>query len=205
MTRRSAEQDLGARAELFKALGHPVRLLILNLARVKPRHGEEMAAILGLNQATVSHHLAKLAEAGLVESRRSQYYQVYSLAGNALNKRLGDLVLIPRSGLPLRVREDAYEAKVLRTFFRHGRLIGIPAQLKKRQIILRRLVNEFEPGRSYPEREVNQVLVEFHDDVATLRRELISQHLMERDKGVYRRLPLETELDGPTGQGRDDA
>jgi len=34
------EQNLEARAELFKALGHPVRLLILNLIKIKPRHGE---------------------------------------------------------------------------------------------------------------------------------------------------------------------
>jgi biotin operon repressor len=188
MTRPDAERSLEARAELFKALGHPVRLLILNLARVKPRHGEELAAILGLNQATVSHHLSKLAEAGLVGSRKSQYYQIYSLAGDALDKRLSDIVLVPQPGLSTRVRENAYEAKVLRTFFRQGRLIHIPAQLKKRQIVLRRLVEEFEPNRRYSEREVNQVLVEFHDDVATLRRELVGHHLMERERGIYRRI-----------------
>jgi ArsR family transcriptional regulator len=187
MTKLGAEQNLEARAELFKALGHPVRLLILNLARVGPRHGEELAAILGLNQATVSHHLSKLAEVGLVESRKSQYYQIYSLAGDALGKRLADIVLLPQPGLTARVEEDAYKAKVLRAFFRQGRLTRIPAQLKKRQIVLRRLVQEFEPNRNYSERDVNQILVEFHDDVATLRREMIGQHLMERERGVYRR------------------
>ena len=42
MRKMTAEQDLGARAELFKALGHPARLLILNLLDIKPRHGEEL-------------------------------------------------------------------------------------------------------------------------------------------------------------------
>ena len=189
MTRPSAERDLETRAEIFKALGHPVRLLILNLARVKPRHGEELAAILRLNQATVSHHLSKLAEAGLVRSERSQYYQVYSLAPGALGRTLLDIVVMPQAQLPASIRQDAYEAKVLRTFFRQGRLIGIPAQLKKRLIILGRLAREFEPGRDYSEREVNQVLVEFHDDVATLRRELVGHRLMARDRGIYRRTP----------------
>jgi ArsR family transcriptional regulator, arsenate/arsenite/antimonite-responsive transcriptional repressor len=189
--RPDAERNLEARADLFKALGHPARLLILNLIRMKPRHGEELAAILRLNQATVSHHLSKLAQAGLVEPKKSQYYQVYSLAGDTLAKRLADMVLLPQRGLAARVEPDAYKAKVLRAFFKQGRLTHIPAQLKKRQIVLAKLVEEFEPNRSYAEREVNQILVEFHDDVATLRRELVGNRLMKRDRGVYWRLGTE--------------
>ncbi|HVP57506.1 MAG TPA: metalloregulator ArsR/SmtB family transcription factor [bacterium] len=188
MSRATGPQNLEARAEVFKALSHPVRLLILNLARIRPRHGEELAAILGLNQATISHHLSKLAQAGLVESEKSQYYQIYSVARGAFAKRLAEITFFPEPGLALWVKEDAYKAKVLRTFFRQGRLIRIPAQLKKRQIVLRRLVEEFERGRAYSEREVNQILVEFHDDVATLRREFIGQRLMHRERGSYRRL-----------------
>ena len=73
------EENLAVRAEFFKALGHPARLLILNLIRMKPRHGEELAVILHLNPATISHHLSKLTDAGLLVSRKDQYYQVYSL------------------------------------------------------------------------------------------------------------------------------
>ncbi len=83
---------------------------------------------------------------------------------------------------------DAYRDKVLRTFFRHGRLTQIPTQLKKRLIILEKLAGEFEPERRYPEREVNQILLDFHEDVATLRREMIGHGLMERDRGIYRRV-----------------
>jgi ArsR family transcriptional regulator len=179
------EQDLEARAELFKALGHPVRLLMLNLIDMKPRHGEELAAILGLKPATISHHIGKLAQAGLLASRKDQYYQVYSLQGEALGKTLADLVLLPQPGLEAQVEEDAYRDKVLNTFFKHGRLVSIPAQRKKRQIILEKLVQEFEPEREYSELEVNQTLVEFHEDVATLRREMVAAGLMERDRGVY--------------------
>ena len=46
-------ENLEARARLFKALGHPTRLLILNLIKQKPRHTEEMAAILNLQPATI--------------------------------------------------------------------------------------------------------------------------------------------------------
>jgi biotin operon repressor len=182
------EANLNQRAALFKALGHPARLLILNLVRMQPRHGEELAAILGLTPATVSHHLSKLAEVGLVTSEKEQYYQVYSPAGQMLEKTLEEMVRLPQPGVTGNVAEDAYREKVLRTFFKHGRLTQIPAQQKKRLVVLEHLVQEFEPGREYPEREVNHILLDFNEDVATLRREMIDHGLMTREKGVYRRL-----------------
>lgn len=189
MKKSSAEENLEARADLLKVLGHPARLLILNLLRTKPRHGEELAAILRLNQATVSHHLSRLAEVGLVESERSQYYQTYSLKGRVLDRKLREMVFLPQPDVSAQVKEEAYRAKVLKTFLRRGRLTRLPAQLKKRQVVLSKLVEEFDPGRDYPEREVNQILVEFHDDVASLRRELVGLRFMERKRGIYRRLP----------------
>ena len=162
------EENLEARAGLFKALGHPVRLLILNLIRMKPRHGEELAVILGLNPATISHHLSKLAGVGLLESHKDQYYQVYSLTGGLLRKTIDEVVDLPQAGLSAHVEEDAYRKKVLKTFFRHGRLVELPAQLKKRLVILEHIATEFEPGLAYTEHEVNQALLEFHEDVASV-------------------------------------
>lgn len=175
------------RAELFKALGHPVRLLILNLVQARPRHGEELAMILSLNQATISHHLALLVEAGLLSAQRDQYYQVYSLQTVTLQKSLKELVFSIEAEFPAQVEEDAYRKKVLATFFRYGRLLNLPAQLKKRQVILEKIAEAFEPGRAYTEREVNLVLLDFHDDVATLRRGLVEMGLMTRAEGIYLR------------------
>lgn len=188
MNKMNYEANLNQRADLFKALGHPARLLILNLVRVQPRHGEELAAILGLNPATVSHHLSKLTAVGLVTSEKEQYYQMYSPAGDLLEKKLGDMVRLPQPGLTGSVAEDAYRDKVLRTFFKHGRLTQIPAQQKKRLVVLEHLLQEFEPGRPYPEREVNHILLEFNEDVATLRREMIDHKMMTREKGIYHRV-----------------
>lgn len=182
----TSEADLKARAELFKALGHLVRLLILNLVQIRPRHGEELATILRLKPATISHPLSKLTNVGLLTSRKDQYYQIYSLIDEMLEKRIGEVVSVPQPGLTVAVEEDAYRDKVLKTFFRQGRLTHIPTQLKKRQIILEKLVQEFEPERAYPEHAINQILLESREDVATLRRELVSQGYMEREKGIYR-------------------
>ena len=188
MSRTRYEENLEARADLFRALGHPVRLLILNLIQLKPRHGEELAAILKLQPATVSHHVSKLTAVGLLQARKDQYYQTYSLVGDLLERTLGEVVRLPQPGLKAEVEEDAYRDKVLRTYFKRGQLVQIPRQLKKRLVILEKLVQEFEPEREYGEHEVNQILLEFHEDVAYLRREMVNHKLMARAQGIYRRL-----------------
>ena len=187
-SRTSVEKNLEARAELFKALGHPVRLLILNLLDMKPRHGEELATILNLKPATISHHISKLSEVGLLSSEKDQYYQTYSLRKDELNLTLSDMVHLPQPGLEAEVEEDAYRKKVLHTFFARGSLTQIPTQVKKQRIIMEKIVEEFEPDRSYTEREVNHILLDFHEDVATLRRAMISFKLIKRERGIYRRV-----------------
>jgi len=190
-----AEKNLEERAEFFKALGHPGRLLILNLLQMKPRHGEELATILKLSPATISHHLFKLTAVGLIESEKDQYYQTYFIRGKALNRNLADMIHLPQQGLRAEVEEDAYRKKVLNTFLRRGRLNRIPTQLKKQYIVMEKIVEEFEPDRAYPEREVNHILLDFHEDVATLRRSLISFKLMEREGGIYKRVLTEFEYE----------
>ncbi|HFC12018.1 MAG TPA: DUF2087 domain-containing protein [Anaerolineae bacterium] len=181
----SAEENLNARAHLFKALGHPVRLLIMNLVLTKARHGEELATILRLNPATISHHLSKLAAVGLLEARKDQYYQSYSLTKNVLQRSLDEVIRMPQPELRAKVEPDAYRQKVLQIFFRHGRLKQIPSQSKKQRIVLAHIAAEFEPGRKYKEMEVNRILIEYHDDVAWIRRALIGYKIMAREKGVY--------------------
>jgi hypothetical protein len=80
---------------------------------------------------------------------------------------------------------------VLRAFVEDGRLVSIPAQEKKRQVILRYLAETvFEPGREYSEKEVNQRLGALHPDVASLRRYLVDAHFLARSAGVYRVRPV---------------
>lgn len=185
---KHAAQELESRAALFKALGHPTRLLLVNLIQAAPRHTEELAEILALSPGTVSHHLSLLSAAGLLRSERDQYYQVYRLAQAQLDRKLGDLVLLSRPGLGGAYSGDAWRERVIETFFVHGRLTHIPAQRKKRRVVLERLLLDFEPERDYLEAEVNRILVEYHDDVATLRREMVGEALLSRSEGVYRRV-----------------
>jgi ArsR family transcriptional regulator len=182
----SVDSDIVNQAEFFKALSHPVRLIILRLVRIHPRHGEELASILSLNPATISHHINLMLNAGILTARKDQYYQIYSLNAPVFEPTLSEVVFEGRASLPEKVEQDAYRNKVLASFFQRGRLKSIPAQRKKRQIILEKIVESFEPDREYTEREINIILVEFHDDVVTLRRGLIEFGLMERQNGIYK-------------------
>ena len=85
--------------------------------------------------------------------------------------------------------DQAERDKIEKSFFKDGRLTELPAQRKKRIVVLERLVQAFELERDYTELEVNGVLKQFHADVATLRREFIDTKLMTRAAGVYRRSP----------------
>ena len=81
----------------------------------------------------------------------------------------------------------AEEAAIRRHFFDGNRLKTIPARRSKREVILRILALRFEPGRSYKEAEVNEILKSAHPDFCTLRRELVMARLLTRERGIYRR------------------
>ncbi len=76
-----------------------------------------------------------------------------------------------------------WEQKVLDTFLDGERLVRIPAKRKKRDVVLRWLQQEFEPGVEYPEAEVNRILHRHHLDCATLRRELFESGYLRRQGG----------------------
>ena len=80
-----------------------------------------------------------------------------------------------------------WEEKVLRVFLDGQCLRQIPARWKKREVILRWLIERFEPGVEYSEQDVNRILKEHHPDSATLRREFVVHGFMERTRSTYRR------------------
>jgi ArsR family transcriptional regulator len=86
-------EEVEATARLFSALGDPARVRIVNLlARTEePVCVCELVPALELSQPTVSHHLKKLTDAGLLEREQRGKWAYYSLSGEALD-RLADLV-----------------------------------------------------------------------------------------------------------------
>jgi hypothetical protein len=66
-----------------------------------------------------------------------------------------------------------------------GTLHTIPSKRAKLLVVLDHLAQSFEPGRTYPEPEVNEILLRFHADVAALRRYLVENDFLTREGGVY--------------------
>jgi hypothetical protein len=64
-------------------------------------------------------------------------------------------------------------------------LKSIPTQHKKLMVILKHLAKDFKSGTQYPESQVNQTLRRYHEDTAALRRYMVDNGLLQREKGIY--------------------
>jgi predicted transcriptional regulator len=181
----------------FKALADDSRLKIVGILANQECSVEELAVLLQLKEPTVSHHLAKLKELNLVTMRPEGNSRLYQLDSEAL-QNISKEIFTPEkiASLIEDVDTEAWESKVLKNYFEGDvcdkksvqRLKEIPASRKKRLVILKWLVNQFDIGVNYPERIVNDILKRYHLDCATLRRELIACQLMKRENGVYWRI-----------------
>ena len=174
---------------LFKALADKSRLQILKSLALEDMYVERLAQRLDLTPATISFHLKKLAQAGAVSSYKSQYYTMYTLKREVLNTGILDLILEKSDEAETQAQRDAaYRQKVIDSFFEYGKLKSIPVQRKKERVILEFLAEKFEFGRIYTEREVNLIIADFHDDFCTLRRDMISEKLLDRNRDGYWRV-----------------
>ncbi len=175
------------RPELFfKALADSSRLEILRLLAGGTKHVEWLADATSLSAGTVSFHLKKLELAGLVTSKKDQYYKSYSLISKALDTSLGEVIGL-KADARQTIAEDSYRKKIVSPFIKHGQLKSIPVQKKKRIIVLEEIVKNFQLTKEYSEREVNRILLEWNEDFCTLRRELVSYGFMTRSGGIYSR------------------
>jgi ArsR family transcriptional regulator len=87
------DADAEAMALLFKALGDPTRVRIVSLLA---QSGDEVCVCeltpaVGLSQPTVSHHLKKLVQAGLLRREQRGVWAYYSLDREGLERAAGIL------------------------------------------------------------------------------------------------------------------
>jgi predicted transcriptional regulator len=169
----------------FKALADANRLKIVGLLARQEYTVEQLAAILNLGASTVSHHLSRLSEAGLVSATARSYYNYYHLETTRLEEMARRLLSIET--LPtVEASADSVtpEQKIVRDFLlADGRLKTIPAQRKKLLAVLGHIVNDFQSGTRYSEKQVNEILARYHEDTASLRREMVGSGLMGREGG----------------------
>jgi hypothetical protein len=177
--------EIGESVQIIKALADNSRLRLVQ-ALQEPQCVEELAERCSLAPSTVCFHLGKLEKSGLIKKRKEQYYTLYSLNEEIFNKSLKELISFTNTERDVQdERLQRYRKKVLKAFMKNGRLIKIPAQYKKRLIILDEILTRFKFGVTYKENEVNDIIREICDDYTTIRRLFIDERMMAREGEIY--------------------
>ncbi len=162
---------------LIGLLAAPGRLRVVAAIVLGASTVDEIRSATGLGVREVGRALARLVDAGLViRDEDGRHWLVEESFRQAAIEAAPD------------DKTDVFDApedasRVLRAFIRDARLVSIPATLTKRRIVLDYLVQDFEPGRRYTERQANALLARWHDDVASLRRYLVDEGFLEREGG----------------------
>jgi len=177
-------------AAVFGALGDETRLKMVAFLARRPHYGEELAEYLGVRAATVSHHLRRLREAGLVESQRETPYIRYALRPDGLDAAKDFLAsgveAAARIGLP--EEDELAEDIVAQWTDDEGQLREIPRGKRSRAVVLRWVAHHLDRSRLYPERELRLILLRLSHEPDTLRDELVRRGWLQRAGTVYRRI-----------------
>ncbi|WP_413587323.1 metalloregulator ArsR/SmtB family transcription factor [Bdellovibrio sp. HCB274] len=173
---------------LLKALSDESRINIFRLLLERDAYIEVISERLKLAPSTVSFHLKKLVEAGLVSSKKDQYYTIYSAVSDFAEMTLKDLVL--EAGVKLKEQdkvEEQYKDKVLKSFFKYGKLTKIPSQKMKREWVLARVSENLAANKSYTPPELKDLLAEIYPDPGLLITELSALGFIKSQDGKYKR------------------
>ncbi|MCM3737079.1 metalloregulator ArsR/SmtB family transcription factor [Bacillus cytotoxicus] len=186
--------QLNKLVEFHKALGDLTRVRIIALLKQGHLSGQEIAGKLGLKPPTITHHMTKLREVGLIKERRDKNTIYFSLNTKILEMSATAIFTVGTGGdsnMEMSVTEKERAAIINNFFTKDGKLKTYPAQRKKKLVVLTHMVKGLEFGKNYPEKEINEYLKQFHEDYATLRRELIMCQYMYRENNQYELNPVE--------------
>lgn len=204
---------------MLKALADESRLALLQLLAEEEHTVGDLARQVGLGEPTVSHHLARLREAGLVTLRMAGNQRFYRAnpSGLARFKRLAaEIEKAPEKPEPVQA-DDAWitalgwsreDQQVLREHTLGGQLTDLPTKQKKMLVILRWLASLFQAERLYTEKEVNDILMAVYaEDYISLRRDLIDLGYLRRERGggKYWLAPAESDVPGSAAEGNEAA
>jgi hypothetical protein len=174
--------------DFVKAMSDPDRLRIVGALIQGPRTASQVADALGIPLRKAFNHLAFLEHVGVVLTHfapriEDETYELDSgfLNGLARQQLQGTQpVYAPAQG----AEEDT--RRVLAAYLGpDGTIRQIPnsrSQPARFRIILNYLINAFEFGKVYTEKEVNIILKGFNEDVAGLRRDLVDAGMLARER-----------------------
>lgn len=190
-------------ADILRVFADPKKVRLLGQLCGDPLPLHTLARAAGLSEAETMALLPPLKAAGLLEETFAHDGFRWRYKPSAIFEALRETkAAASQSDLP--PDASAFDARVLGDFFIGGRLKTIPVQRKKREVVLRYLAGKFETGRTYTEQEVTFLLLNYHEDYASLRREMVDTGLMERDNGIYRRTKAEVDGAGTKDEHEDE-
>jgi hypothetical protein len=201
MARVSQTPQLDERRALvmsMQALLDPATLQLIAVLHGRELSLPELAAELGVQPSFSQGPLGRLIFLEIVSVRQEDGRLLCGLNGERLRALNGALQRLSRDLFADDKRNAAAdeaegfsdkERRILRSYLKGERLAEIPVQHAHLRVVLRWLAGQFEPGRRYHEREVNELLKGRHPDFATLRRHLIDFRFMERASDHYWLLP----------------
>jgi hypothetical protein len=161
-----------------KAMSNADRLRIIGLLSQHKADRSAITAQLNLTVREVFNHLAFLEHVGVV----SQTDGIYELQSNHLEKLARRQLAVERPAYVPAPELDKKSSKVLRAYLNSdGSIKQLPLQPVKLRVILEYLIQAFEPGVNYTEKEVNSIIKRFNEDFAGLRRDLIDANLLARE------------------------
>jgi DNA-binding transcriptional ArsR family regulator len=174
---------LPALLTFFKALIEPARLRMAGLIAAEPLTVAEASERSGMGAKAARAHLKALHLAGLAAVDGEGAVARYRLDESHMRALAAALLDSPRVRAMAGAGDE--RGRVLASFFRDGRLTKLPTGDRRRLIVLQEIARHFAPGRTYTEREVNEILKPFHEDYTTIRRWLVDLVFLNRHQGVY--------------------
>jgi|TergutMp193P3_1026864.scaffolds.fasta_scaffold101116_1 predicted transcriptional regulator len=172
--------------EIMKALADTSRLMILNSLFEKAQYAEELSERIGLAASTISFHLKKMEEAGLVKKSKLQYYNIYEINNAVFGKTLEQFIKFDNiEKYAQEKRIEDYKQKVIKSFFNGKKLVRLPSQNMKKWIVLEVILQKFSSNKEYTEQEVNDIIKPIYNDYCTIRRALVDEKLMIRKSSSY--------------------
>ena len=171
--------------DFVKAMSDPDRLRIIGTLSQGARTASQVAEVLGLPFRKAVNHLAFLEHVGVVLARaagrkQDDLYELDSAFLEGLARRQFE------GSRPVFVPDPDQEEKTRRVLAAYlgadGTIGRIPLQPGKLRIILNYIINAFETGRIYSEKEVNTILKRFNADYTGLRRDLVDAGMLERER-----------------------
>ncbi|MDX6678041.1 MAG: hypothetical protein QOE31_2093 [Solirubrobacteraceae bacterium] len=167
--------EASAPAAMLAALAHPQRLRLLAAIADAGEGGCRVDALRdgGLPEKQLRRHLARLTQAGLVDSDGALVVARLDRMQQAEDMAAADSDMTAEVG----------------AYLRRGRLVDVPRAPEVRRRVLVEIARRFDAERTYSEPEINAALRELHEDHAALRRYMIDFGILERDaRGTSYRL-----------------